>query len=121
MVAIQATVRRKNWKGSRSHMSAQKRGWRMEDGGWTNALSPFSILHLPSSLCFSPFILLRLTLHLSAEEAGADADHCRAFGDGGLVVVAHAHGEVAEVLAADLVPFHFLEDLAGAGEDEAAF
>src|SRR6266404_149875 len=64
----------------------------------------------------SVFFVLLMIGDLAAEKGGADPDHGRALGDGHLEVVAHAHADVAETGAADLVPSHFLEDLARPGE-----
>src|SRR5215207_3477883 len=57
--------------------------------------------------------------HFPAEQQRSDADHGGAFGDGGFEIVAHAHAQVPQAGAADLVPLHFLEDLARAGEHAA--
>src|SRR5438874_13465482 len=76
--------------------------------------STFCILHSASSL-----LRLLMVRRLAAEEQGADPYQGRALGDGQLEIVAHSHAQVAEGGAADLVPAHFFEDLAGAGERDA--
>src|SRR4051794_15176219 len=53
---------------------------------------------------------------LSAKKFRAYAHHRRALGNGVLEVVTHAHAQVFEPGAPDLVPAHFFEDLARAGE-----